>query len=243
MINVISLGAGIQSTALVLLALDGKIEAQFSVFADTGAELPETLDYLHKILMPLSHRSGHNIFEIHSYEYKSLLEYCEKYKIVPSSYQRWCTDKFKLRPLNYFGEDVMWLVGISTDEAKRARDLPNKKYPLLELNMSREDCKDYILQWGLPLPAKSGCFCCPFSSKQQYLRLRANHERLAESATALEFNSRSVKYPTKRKNLPIWGNLVDFYYYYDMQSKMDFSYPEEEAEQEISCTSYQSCFN
>ena len=50
-VRVISLGAGIQSSAMVYMAGEGIIKADYAVFADTGNERKETykyLDYLEK---------------------------------------------------------------------------------------------------------------------------------------------------------------------------------------------------
>ena len=45
-VTAISLGAGIQSSAMVYLANEGIIHADFAIFADTGNERDETYKYL-----------------------------------------------------------------------------------------------------------------------------------------------------------------------------------------------------
>ena len=50
MINYISFGGGVQSTAMVLMALAGEIEKpDLVVFADTGTEMPETYETVSRI--------------------------------------------------------------------------------------------------------------------------------------------------------------------------------------------------
>jgi hypothetical protein len=88
-------------------------------------------------------------------------------------------------------------IGISTDELQRAN---NKKvepyesvvYPLLELGLNRHDCISLIAEAGLPVPAKSSCFFCPFHSLTTWQELRRTEPELFDKAQLLEdtFNER-----------------------------------------------------
>lgn len=68
----------------------------------------------------------------------------------------------------------MW-VGISLDEAQRAKASTNSwlrlRYPLLEQQMSREDCLDWMADRKLPPPPRSACTFCPFRSDESWLAL------------------------------------------------------------------------
>ena len=48
-------------------------------------------------------------------------------------------------------------------------------YPLVELDMNRKACQEYILAIGLPLPFPSNCMMCPFASKIEILWLYRNY--------------------------------------------------------------------
>lgn len=93
----INLGCGVNSTAILALIAQGELnyENPLVVFADTGAEKPETyayLDYL-KTVSPLP------INVVRSKE-GSLVDYCEKKVILPQRFARWCSDRWKHKPLN-----------------------------------------------------------------------------------------------------------------------------------------------
>ena len=50
-LQIISLGAGVQSTALMIMAERGEItpKPDFAIFSDTQAELPETYEHIEKL--------------------------------------------------------------------------------------------------------------------------------------------------------------------------------------------------
>jgi hypothetical protein len=100
----------------------------------------------------------------------------------------------------------MWL-GISADELRRVRDADEKLthgrmrtnyYPLIELGMTRDDCIAYIAASGYPVPPKSACDICPFSSKRRLIEnIAANggtYERITEIQAKWHENG---KHPTK----------------------------------------------
>jgi len=194
----LSFGAGVNSTALLLLLKDKGYEFE-TVFVDTGVEWPETYEYIEYL-----RSKGFEIKVIKSTvegRFNSLYDYCLHYKILPRIRWRWCTHKFKLRPLwRYFKKPCIVYVGISYDERHRA--LPNGKYfskkepnlvrdikveyPLIEWKITRYDCIRIIKEHGLKVPPKSGCWLCPFQTKKQLLRLQTLHPELFKKLIELE---------------------------------------------------------
>ena len=82
-------------------------------------------------------------------------------------------------------------MGISTDEVHRCRthspvpwQVPN--YPLIDLNLSRQDCAALIASEGLPVPPKSSCWFCPFHRPEQWVELRNKRPDLFGQALDLE---------------------------------------------------------
>jgi hypothetical protein len=69
-------------------------------------------------------------------------------------------------------------------------------YPLVSQRISRAQCAEIIHQAGLPLPMKSSCFFCPFSSLDRWEWLYRTHPDLYEKARALEENSKH--FPSQR---------------------------------------------
>ena len=54
----LSFGAGVQTTAMLILVSKGEIEVDAVIFADTGAEHPETYGYIEKYDKPLCEKIG-----------------------------------------------------------------------------------------------------------------------------------------------------------------------------------------
>ena len=57
-ITFLSFGAGVQTTAMLIMLAQGKIHADAVIFADTGAEHPETYDYIERYDKPLCEKMG-----------------------------------------------------------------------------------------------------------------------------------------------------------------------------------------
>lgn len=83
----------------------------------------------------------------------------------------------------------MW-IGISTDEADRAKDSAVpwivNRHPLLELNMSRQDCLDWCADKKLPPPPKSSCAYCPYHDDNQWLGLIESEPEAFKKAVEFE---------------------------------------------------------
>ncbi len=61
-----------------------------------------------------------------------------------------------------------------------------REYPLIELRLSRDDCKALIESVGLPEPPKSSCFFCPFHRPQEWVDMKEAHPDLFERAVEIE---------------------------------------------------------
>ncbi len=61
-----SFGGGVQSTAALVLAAQGRIDYRTFLFCNVGedSENPETLAYVHEVAMPFAHRMGLNLIEL-----------------------------------------------------------------------------------------------------------------------------------------------------------------------------------
>ena len=99
MFKVLSLGLGTQSTAMIYLCIDNIIEKpDLIIFSDTGSEKPESIQLLHKHLIPLMKK--HNIeFRIAKSHLGKLHEYYQSKNALPMIGFRHCTAKFKIRPV------------------------------------------------------------------------------------------------------------------------------------------------
>jgi 3'-phosphoadenosine 5'-phosphosulfate sulfotransferase (PAPS reductase)/FAD synthetase len=192
-LTVLSLGAGIQSTTVLLLALDGVLPPfDRVVFADTGDEpaaVYEHLARLHKLATidvvsagRLSETAGSSFVPVPLYTGRGGMG------------RRQCTYQYKLRPirrhLHALASSVDLAVCISTDEIERAKDADVKwcrnVFPLLDLGWTRRACLAYLAdRWPHPVP-RSACVYCPLHSDAEWLELREHHP--ADWAAAVAFD-------------------------------------------------------
>ncbi|MBM9504538.1 phosphoadenosine phosphosulfate reductase [Actinacidiphila acididurans] len=215
-VRAISFGGGVQSTALLVLAAQGKIDFRLFLFSNVGhdSESPKTLEYVETIAKPYAKRHGIELVELHrvmqrSGEVRTLWEDLTRegsrsLKIpvrmsngAPGT--RSCTATYKIevigRELKRRGADAenpaTIGIGISVDEIHRAnkrRCEPHERivYPLLDLGLRRIDCMRIIREAGLPVPPKSACFFCPFHRPETWHDQRRSEPELFEKSCQLE---------------------------------------------------------
>ena len=113
------------------------------------------------------------------------------------------------------------LLGIAREEEKRAssneeslskwmQKAINKRYPLIDLGMNRQDCQDYIkLELEEEIPMPSNCILCPFMSYQElvYLyRFLLNWYHRWVDIEAAKIKANSHIEPSR--NLGVWGKKL-----------------------------------
>lgn len=218
-LTLLSLGAGVQSTTLALMAAEGVLpKPDGAIFADTGWEpsyVYEHLDRLGQVLaaagIPLYRVSRGNLRHDSinpSHRYASIPYFVRNPDGSEGMGRRQCTAEYKLAPINRKVRELLgaaapdfrrvrkgnhaeqW-IGFSTDEIHRVSDkhplsYVTKRYPLLELNMSRAACEAWLRDRGWTSVAKSACIGCPYHGNAQWRDLRDNHP--AEWADAVAFD-------------------------------------------------------
>jgi len=199
-LQVLSFGGGIQSTAMLLLAVQGKIAPpDIILHADTGSEMPYTEPHVERCRL-LAVDAGIP-FEIITSPLGRLHEYYQENGSLPILGFRSCTGRFKIEPINKRIRELVgkgngrrlatsW-IGISLDE-KRRRVTKGKykwignSYPLLdEVMMTRDECIQYIEKAGLGTK-KSACFCCPYGGMKEFKALKISHPELFEICLEME---------------------------------------------------------
>jgi len=198
-LRVISLGAGVQSTTMALMAAHGEITPMpdCAIFADTGWEPIAVYKHLDKLKAALP-------FPVHVVSGGNLLDDTlartnttgQRFASVPwfmlsprgkeGMGRRQCTKEYKLRPIQIKIVDLlggrpsggceMW-IGISLDEAIRRRESRVKyirnRWPLLEKAVTRRHCIAWLAEHGWTAP-KSACGGCPFHSDAMWRDQRDN---------------------------------------------------------------------
>ena len=215
-LRVINLGAGVQSTTLILMAARGEFDVipDCAIFADTQWEpkaVYEHLDWLEREV-------GH-IIPIYRVTKGNIRQACleskngKRFAALPfhvrnpdgksGMLRRQCTREYKIEPINRKIRELLgfkprkritktveqWF-GISIDEAFRMRDSRYpwaiNRYPLVEKDMTRWDCVLWLQRNGYPVPMKSACIGCPFHDDRYWRDMRDN--RPEEWADAVDFD-------------------------------------------------------
>lgn len=112
------------------------------------------------------------------------------------------------------------IIGIAAGEETRAstneespsvwmRQAINKVYPLLDLEMDRQACQDYITEVGHVVPPPSNCILCPFMSYQELLFMHRTMPEWYNKWVELEANKiKANSHVDPKKNMGVWGNKL-----------------------------------
>jgi hypothetical protein len=192
---------GVNSTALMLLLEDAGEKFE-NVFVDCGCDYPETYKYLDYL-----QSKGYDITIItpevsgcHTIE-----EYALKYHFFPGFHSRWCTRLFKIKPiLKYYQKPCIEYIGFDVQESKRynrqkSDDGIFKKYPLMEKNIDRDQCKKIIISHNLNVPPRSRCWCCPFMTDKEVRNLFLENRELYEKRAHFEEEIMGYKDKAKKQ--------------------------------------------
>lgn len=204
-LQIVSYGAGTNSTAMLVEMVRRGEPCAAIVFADTGGERPETYAHLLEFSEWLT---AHGYPEITTVRQTTkvgeatvttLEAECLAGRRLPGIAYGFgsCSEKWKQRPFRAWlkqtgWEDVTVCIGFDADEphrAERGDQYDNgyaKRYPLIEWDMGRDECIAAIDAVGLKRPGKSACFYCPSSKAHEILALPV---ALQERAMAMEANA------------------------------------------------------
>ena len=199
-VNIVSYGAGVNSTAMIIWMYNNKIPIDEIVFADVGNESPETYAFL-KIFKEWMKEHNLKFVTVKSH-LGTLRDDHYKKRIIPFRAFRSCTDKFKIIPIRKYlkakyPDDTHFnmYLGIDYGEKQRAkksrRNYQTMTYPLVEQNIGRVGCVRIIENEGVPVPPKSGCVFCPFQPRQSWSDLLNNHPDIFDECIDFEENCRA----------------------------------------------------
>lgn len=213
-VNVISLGAGVQSSTMALLAAKGEFTPMPSaaIFADTGDE-PATvykwLDWLETKLPFPVYRVTHGTEALSvvatrvrtsktgsKYTKAAIPAFTANPDEKPTGLMmRQCTSDFKIIPIQrkirelFKRQQVIQWIGISFDEVIRMKPSRVKyivnRWPLVEKEMTRQVCLTWMEKNGYPSPPRSACVFCPYHRDTEWERLRTKEP--LEFKKAVEF--------------------------------------------------------
>jgi len=204
--TIVAFGGGTNSAAMLIEMEKRGVIPDLILFADTGAELPETYQFISKFSEWLE---AHNMPKIDwvQYQKETLEENCSRQKMLPSLAYGFksCSQKYKIQPQDKFcnnwqpakdcwkrGGRVLKLIGYDAGESHRVKFYDDKKYiyeyPLVRWGWNRSKCVDVVKEAGFA-PAKSSCFFCPAMKKHEVISLANKHPALAQRAISMERNA------------------------------------------------------
>lgn len=208
MMHFISLGAGVQSSTMALMASHGEIQPMpdGAIFADTQDEpklVYEWLDWLEKkLLFPVYRVTAGNLMADalrlrlsrksgNTYLATGLPVFLDVNGDNGIG-MRQCTRTFKidvirrkLRELRK-GQPIVQWIGISFDECDRMKLSRDKWctniWPLVDRGMTRNDCLDWLESKHYPRAPRSACKKCPYHGDAEWLDMKKNRpEEFRES--------------------------------------------------------------
>jgi 3'-phosphoadenosine 5'-phosphosulfate sulfotransferase (PAPS reductase)/FAD synthetase len=190
--HVLGISGGKDSSALAVY-MRAKVPQMEYFFCDTGAELPETYDYLNRLEAAL----GKPITRLNST--RDFDHWLQVYQgTLPSASMRWCTKNLKIKPLEeWLGDSpAISYVAIRADENRLGyvSTKPNIQavFPFREDGIDRDGVNRILDESGIGLPAyyewrtRSGCYFCFFQRKHEWLGLADRHPELFAEAVAYE---------------------------------------------------------
>ena len=191
--HICGISGGKDSSALAVYLRERVPEMEY-FFCDTGAELPETYEYLTRIQVIL----GKPITRLNSQ--RGFDHWFEIFRgTLPSPQMRWCTSNMKIKPIEeWVGTDsVFSYVAIRADESNRKGYISTKpniqtKFPFVEDDIDRDGVMSILADAGIGLPryyewrTRSGCYFCFYQRKAEWVGLSERHPELFERAVAIE---------------------------------------------------------
>lgn len=198
-IHIISLGAGVQSSTMALMAAAGEITPMpvAAIFADTQGEPAAVYEWLRQL-------KCHLPFTVFSVTAGNLAK-ASLVKGIKDNGETWirqmipawvkdrtgrgaplgrkCTQDYKVAPVaqflrtNFPDTSIKLWMGISLDEAHRMKPSRQKGieaiWPLIDVRMNRHDCLRWLKAHGFNDVPSSSCTYCPYHSNASWRKVKA----------------------------------------------------------------------
>lgn len=191
--HICGISGGKDSSALAVY-MQSEVPNMEYFFCDTGAELPETYEYLARLEVVL----GKPIARLNAS--RGFDHWFEVFRgALPSPQMRWCTRNMKIKPIEEWvgDEPVVSYVAIRADESNRKGYISTKpniktRFPFVEDGVAHDDVLRILEDAGIGLPeyyewrTRSGCYFCFYQRKAEWVGLAERHPELYERAVAIE---------------------------------------------------------
>lgn len=216
--RVLSFGAGVQSTALLIAACLDKFPSikkpDVAIFADTQWEPKAVMRHLEDMKI-WAKDHGVEVRTVTAGSIRSPRGVSSMPLHIINKdgskgfVRRQCTSDYKIAPivkevrrlLGYkphqrWKHHIETWIGISTDEASRMKPATNHwesiRWPLIEIGFNRQDCKRYVTEVIGREPVKSSCIGCPFHSPRYFAQMRKHRPEEFAQVVALDRRLRDI---------------------------------------------------
>lgn len=206
----LSLGAGVQSTTVLLMALKGELPLpDVAIFADTGFEPKPVYEHLEKLKAVAEGKVPIKV--VKNWRAGSELELAKdaplRFRRPDNSIgmvRRQCTGKLKIEPITKEIRTMLGIFnkqspkhvvcehwfGISLDEVRRMRISPGAWceywYPLVEREITRTGCLAWLERNGWTDVPRSACIQCPYRTNMEWRDLRDRDPESWQKAIAFD---------------------------------------------------------
>ena len=171
--HIVSFSGGKDSTAMLLMMLEKKMQVDEIIFCDTGMEFPQMYEHIKKVEQyigrPITILRADKSFEYYMFEHEKTRGKTKGLKGYgwPTMFVRWCTLKFKTQLLKryYEKQEITEYIGIAVDEPARIKE---KNYPLVDWEVTEAEALKYCYEKGFDWGGlykdfrRVSCWCCPF---------------------------------------------------------------------------------
>ncbi len=229
MLNVISLGAGKQSSYMLLNAIKGKYEykPEFAIFSDTGCEPDYVYSYFEWLKNYVKDKYNFDVIVVSEGNLmQDTIDYVEgnikRVASLPLRLEnkglmpRQCTYDYKIKPIRKYLQKVrnkekirLW-IGISLDEIQRIKESNvnyiEHHYPLIDYRTGIDSILEWYKKTGTAEPMKSACLICPFHSSNYWKRFKKIFPK--EFKTACDFDDKIRNYPNLKSKTYLSKHLI-----------------------------------
>jgi hypothetical protein len=231
-LRVLSLGAGVQSTTLALMAAKGEIEApDCAIFADTGAEPRSVYEHLEKLVAALPYPvhvvSAGNIRDDvmrgtnsgGMKRFAAVPYFLDRGRLGQGMGRRQCTKEYKIAPLMKKQRELLgyrprqripadsvevW-IGISTDEATRMKPSPDAWQRNRWPLIERGMSRQDCVRWMERAgwsAPKSACTFCPYRSDESWIAMKREEPEAFAEAVAADHAIRRGDHAQRLRAVP-----------------------------------------
>lgn len=202
--HIVNFSGGKDSTAMLLMMLEKKMQVDEIISCDTGMEFPAMYDHIKKVEQyigrPITILKADKSFEYYMFEHEKTKGKAKGLKGYgwPRMFVRWCTGTFKIQLIkrhlkrHYGNDEITQYIGIAADEPARVKD---KNYPLVDWGITEAEALQYCYEKGFDWGGlyknfrRVSCWCCPFKGIDELRVLYHKYPELWGKLKDMDFRS------------------------------------------------------